>query len=44
VVDYDKEKGEFTFTVEKEELPPKEAKIKTEGEEEKKDSDEKKEE
>ncbi len=34
VVDYDKEKGEFTFTVEKEELPPKEAKIKTEGEEE----------
>jgi ATP-dependent Clp protease ATP-binding subunit ClpC len=44
VVDYDEEKGEFTFNVEKEELPPKEAKIKTEGEEEKKDSDEKKEE
>jgi len=44
VVDYDEEKGEFTFTVEKSELPPKEAKIKTEGEEsEEKDSDEKKE-
>ncbi len=32
-VDYDKEKGEFTFTVEKPELPPKEAEIKTVGEE-----------
>ncbi len=29
VVDYDKEKGEFTFNVEKEELPPKQAEIKT---------------
>ncbi len=28
-VDYDKEKGEFTFSVEKPELPPKEAEIKT---------------
>ncbi|RUM43578.1 MAG: ATP-dependent Clp protease ATP-binding subunit, partial [Desulfurobacterium sp.] len=28
-VDYDKEKGEFTFTVEQSELPPKEAEIKT---------------
>ncbi|TCK06461.1 ATP-dependent Clp protease ATP-binding subunit [Phorcysia thermohydrogeniphila] len=28
-VDYDKEKGEFTFTVEQLELPPKEAEIKT---------------
>jgi len=28
-VDYDKEKGEFTFTVEQPELPPKEAEIKT---------------
>ena len=40
VVDYDKEKGEFTFKVEKEELPPKEAKIKTEGEEENKEDKE----
>ncbi len=40
VVDYDKEKGEFTFKVEKEELPPKEAKIKTEGEEENKEGKE----
>ncbi|MEO2065823.1 MAG: ATP-dependent Clp protease ATP-binding subunit [Desulfurobacteriaceae bacterium] len=39
VVDYDKEKGEFTFKVEKEELPPKEAKIKTEGEEENKEEE-----
>jgi ATP-dependent Clp protease ATP-binding subunit ClpC len=30
VVDYDKEKGEFTFKVEKEELPPKEAELKVE--------------
>ncbi len=44
VVDYDKEKGEFTFKVEKEELPPKEAKIKTEGEEEKEEKKEDKEE
>lgn len=29
VVDYDKEKGEFNFNVEKEELPPKQAEIKT---------------
>jgi len=37
IVDYDKEKGEFIFKVEKEELPPKEAEIKTAGEEEKKE-------
>jgi ATP-dependent Clp protease ATP-binding subunit ClpC len=36
VVDYDKEKGEFTFKVEKEELPPKEAELKVE---EKKEDD-----
>ncbi len=29
IVDYDKDKGEFTFTVKKEELPPKQAEIKT---------------
>ena len=40
VVDYDKEKGEFTFNVEKEELPPKQAEIKTaEESEEKKEED-----
>ncbi len=40
VVDYDKEKGEFTFKVEKEELPPKQAEIKTaEESEEKKEED-----
>ncbi len=37
VVDYDKDKGEFTFNVEKEELPPKQAEIKTA--EEKKEED-----
>ncbi|WP_457680791.1 ATP-dependent Clp protease ATP-binding subunit [Thermovibrio sp.] len=40
VVDYDKEKGEFTFKVEKEELPPKEAKIKTKEDEENKEDKE----
>jgi ATP-dependent Clp protease ATP-binding subunit ClpC len=40
VVDYDKEKGEFTFKVEREELPPKEAEIKTPEEEKEESSQE----
>ncbi|WP_456456857.1 ATP-dependent Clp protease ATP-binding subunit [Thermovibrio sp.] len=35
VVDYDEKKGEFTFKVESEKLPPKEAKLKTPDEEKK---------
>ncbi len=42
VVDYNKEKSEFTFNVEKQELPPKQAEIKTaeEPEEDKEDNNE----
>ncbi|SMO39683.1 ATP-dependent Clp protease ATP-binding subunit ClpA [Balnearium lithotrophicum] len=40
VVDYDKDKGEFTFEVRKEELPPKSAEIKTAEEEKKEETKE----
>ncbi len=41
VVDYDEKKGEFSFKVESEKLPPKEAKLKTPEEEEKGKKEEK---
>ncbi len=41
VVDYDEKKGEFSFKVESEKLPPKEAKLKTPEEEEKGEEEEK---